>query len=102
MEYLIRIKRISVSTKNDNKTYQVWLEDATTHKLLASYYANKIEYNGVDMLMYVCGSKSRRFIGDITKKVILNSTFIIYNQHKDLMLDVLGTSLEKTLQSYEL
>lgn len=100
MNYRIRIKQFA-QTMRGIKEYQVVIE-GVDHKFYASYYPNKICFNGRDMLFYMENSRGQhRFIGDIGCSVILNSSISIKNVKEDIYLERLYNNIMQCKKEWE-
>ena len=98
--YRLRIKRFA-QTMRGVKEYQVIIE-GVDNKFYASYYPNKIVFNGRDMLLYITNSKGQsRFIGDIERYVLLNSIISVKGFKEDVTLEKLYNDIMKCKKDWD-
>lgn len=95
MTFKLKIKRYDANNYRTKRTYQVIVEDKERKKFFVSYYCNRFDYNGRDLLMYIQKENEElEFIGDIEYKILLNSILDIKDTERYIELAVLKTKLQ--------
>lgn len=92
---------LSIRKYQERNTYHIIIGDYETKQFYVSWYANILDYNDRDLLLYIANKQGqKRYIGCIDNYILMNGIVKIYDTDKYMELFIINQRIEEMRETY--
>lgn len=93
--------QLSIVKYQQRNTYHIVLGDVETKQFYVSYYANILDYNDKDLLMFISDKQGhKRYVGCIDNYIIMNSRIDIRGTNDFIELFYIDQRMKENKELY--
>lgn len=92
---------LSIRKYKQMNTYHIIIGDYETKQFYVSYYANILDYNDRDILLFIANKQGqKRYIGCIDNYILMNGKVKIYDTDQFMELFIIDQRIKELRETY--